>query len=55
MQQSFETEQLEMMVEQQRIMLDYAGMLLDGAVSSIIKPTVATNNFEIKPNIIQMV
>ena len=36
-------------------MSDYARPNLTGAESSILRPTVAANNFEIKPNIIQMV
>ena len=36
-------------------MSDYARTKLMGAESSILKPTVAANNFEIMPNIIQMV
>ena len=36
-------------------MLDYARPSLDGTQSSITRPTVAANTFEIKPNIIQMV
>ena len=36
-------------------MSDYARPNLMGAESSILRPTVAANNFEIKPNIIQMV
>ena len=41
--------------EQQRTMSDYARPSLMGTESSIVRPAVAANNFEIKPNIIQMV
>ena len=40
---------------QPRTMSDYARPNLMGAESSILRPTVAANNFEIKPNVIQMV
>ena len=36
-------------------MSDYTRPLLTGTESSIARPGVAANNFEIKPNIIQMV
>ena len=40
---------------QPRTMSDYARPNLMGTESSILRPTVAANNFEIKPNVIQMV
>ena len=36
-------------------MFEYARLSLTKIESNIVKPTVAANNFEIKPNIIQMV
>ena len=36
-------------------MMDYCRPNLDGASTSIARPRVAANNFEIKPNVIQMV
>ena len=41
------------MAENQRLRLDYARPSLIGIESSIMRPAVAVNNFEIKPNIIQ--
>ncbi|KAA3483462.1 Transposon Ty3-I Gag-Pol polyprotein [Gossypium australe] len=38
-----------------RTMYDYAKPGLTGTESSIVRPTIAANNFELKPNIIQMV
>ena len=43
------------MVEPQRTMFSYARPNMSGTKSSIVRPAVAANNFEIKPNIIQMV
>ena len=34
---------------------EYAKPFLTGTKSSIVRPNIATNNFEIKPNIFQMV
>ena len=42
-------------VFQPMTMADYARPSLNGAESSIVRPTIAANNFEIKPNMIQMV
>ncbi|KAA3483470.1 RING-H2 finger protein ATL63 [Gossypium australe] len=36
-------------------MFDYAKPHLTGAESSIIRPTISANNFELKPNTIQMI
>ena len=47
--------QLENMAEPQRIISKYAKPSLTRTESSIVRPNVAANNFEIKPNIIQMV
>ena len=38
-----------------RTMYDYAKPSLTGAKSSIVRPTVAANTFELKPNTIQMI
>ena len=43
------------MVKPQRTMYEYAKPSLTRTKSSIAKPTIVANNFEIKPNIIQMV
>src|SRR5262249_28131703 len=43
------------MKEAQRTMMDYAKPSFDGSNSSITRPTVVTNPFEIKPVIIQMI
>ena len=43
------------MAEPQRTMSKYGKPSLTGAESSMIKPTIIANNFEIKLNIIQMV
>ena len=43
------------MAEPQRTMFEYVKLSLIRVESSIVKPIVATNNFEIKLNIIQMV
>ena len=47
--------QLKNMAKLQRTMSGYAKPSLTRAKSSIILPTITTNNFGIKPNIIQMV
>ncbi|KAA3488570.1 RING-H2 finger protein ATL63 [Gossypium australe] len=36
-------------------MYDYAKPYLTRAESSIVRPTIAANNFEVKPNTIQMI
>ena len=41
--------------EANRTMYDYARPSLDGTQTCIARPNVAANNFEIKPNVIQMV
>ncbi|XP_010253000.1 PREDICTED: uncharacterized protein LOC104594412 [Nelumbo nucifera] len=38
-----------------RTMMDYAKPTLTGAASSIVRPAITANNFEIKPGIIQMI
>ncbi|KAA3460523.1 retrotransposon gag protein [Gossypium australe] len=38
-----------------RTMYDYAKPSLTGTESSIVRPTIAANNFELKPNTIQMI
>ncbi|XP_019052129.1 PREDICTED: uncharacterized protein LOC109114250 [Nelumbo nucifera] len=38
-----------------RTMMDYAKPTLTEAASSIVRPAIAANNFEIKPAIIQMI
>ena len=43
------------MAEPQRTMFEYAKPFLTRVESSIVRPTIAANIFEIKPNIIQMV
>src|SRR5262249_45777508 len=43
------------MVEEQRTMMDYVKPSFDGMSSSITRPVVATNTFEIKPTIIQII
>ena len=43
------------MAEPQRTMFDYARLDMPGTKSSIVRLAVTANNFEIKPNIIQMV
>ncbi|KAK8926414.1 hypothetical protein KSP39_PZI018814 [Platanthera zijinensis] len=40
---------------QQRTMSDYARPNLEGTETSIVRPAIANNNFELKPSIIQMV
>ena len=40
------------MAESQRTMSEYAKPSLIGEESSIVRLTIVTNNFEIKPNII---
>ena len=39
----------------ERTMYDYAKPSLDGTRTCITRPTITANNFEIKPNIIQIV
>ena len=51
----FGVDQPENMAKPQRTMSKYVRPLLIRTESSIVKPTVVANNFEIKPNIIQMV
>ena len=41
--------------DQIRTMMDYARPSRDGVTPSITRPTIAANNFEIKPAIIQMI
>ena len=43
------------MAQQPQTMMDYTRPLCSGADSSITRPAVAVNNFEIKPAIIQMI
>src|SRR5262249_61993280 len=43
------------MAEQQRTMMDYTKPSFDVTNSSITRPVVAANTFEIKPAIIQMI
>src|SRR5262249_27826814 len=43
------------MEEAQRTMMDYAKPSFDGTNSSITRPVVAANTFEIKPTVIQMI
>ncbi|KAK5840615.1 hypothetical protein PVK06_009518 [Gossypium arboreum] len=38
-----------------RTMYDYAKPSLTGAESSIVRPAIVANNFELKPNMIQMI
>ncbi|KAK5836217.1 hypothetical protein PVK06_011979 [Gossypium arboreum] len=38
-----------------RTMYDYAKTNLTGVESSIVRPAIATNNFELEPNTIQMI
>ena len=49
------TEMAQQEQEQNRTMMDYARPSRDGATPSITRSTVAANNFEIKPAIIQMI
>lgn len=39
----------------ERTMVDYARLFITGAWSSITRPPVQVHNFEIKPNVIQIV
>ena len=48
-------EVVEMAGEERQTMMDYARPPLHGVASSISRPNVAPNNFEIKPQVIQMV
>ena len=41
--------------QRERIMMEYATPSLNGTASSITRPAVTTNNFEIKLAIIQMI
>ena len=50
-----EVDHLGIMVEPQRSIYEYARQSLIETKSNIVRPTIATNNFEIKLNIIQMV
>ena len=43
------------MAEEHRTISDYARPSLTGTESSVLRPPIAANNFEIKPNTIQMV
>ena len=50
-----EVEQSEITVASQGSISDYERPDLDGATSSIVWPPIVDNNFELKPNFIQMV
>ncbi|KAL0453836.1 UNVERIFIED_CONTAM: hypothetical protein Slati_1361700 [Sesamum latifolium] len=39
----------------ERPMMEYSFPITDGTISSIVKPSVEANNFEIKPSIIQII
>ncbi|KAL0305274.1 UNVERIFIED_CONTAM: hypothetical protein Sangu_2493000 [Sesamum angustifolium] len=39
----------------ERPMMDYSFPTADGTISSIAKPTIEANNFEIKPSIVQII
>lgn len=52
---SVEIEQLEAMALPQRSISNCARPILDGVNLSIVWPPIATNNFELKLNFIQMV
>lgn len=52
---SVEVEQTEPVVAPQRSILDYARPNIEGVTSSIVWPQITANNFELKPNSIQMV
>ena len=41
--------------QEQKVLRDYAMPLVNGAISSIRRPAIQANNFEIKPAIIQMI
>ena len=41
--------------QEQKALRDYAMSSVNGAISSIRRPTIQANNFEIKPAIIQMI
>ena len=43
------------MAENQMTLHDHAMPNINEAQTSIVKPTINANNFEIKPNLIQMV
>ena len=49
-----EDAQSENMVKSLAMMFDYARTSLNKIGSNIVRPTIVANNFEIKPNIIQM-
>ena len=44
-----------MVNQEQKALRDYTMPSVNGATSSITKPTIQANNFEIKPAIIQMI
>ena len=41
--------------QEQKVLRDYAMASVNGAISSIRRPTIQANNFEIKSAIIQMI
>ena len=47
--------QTDLMAAPQRSILDFARPNREGAAPNIVHPPIATNNFEIKPNFIQIV
>src|SRR5262249_17668767 len=55
LQRTSSEESITEMAEAQRTMMDYAKPSFDGTNSSITRPVVAANTFEIKPAIIQMI
>ncbi|KAL0448385.1 UNVERIFIED_CONTAM: hypothetical protein Slati_1394900, partial [Sesamum latifolium] len=46
---------MEIMGVVERPMVEYSFPTVDGTISSIVKPSVETNNFKIKPSIIQII
>ncbi|KAL0394811.1 UNVERIFIED_CONTAM: hypothetical protein Slati_4447300 [Sesamum latifolium] len=46
---------MEVMGAVERPMMEYSFPTADGTISSIVKPSVEANNFEIKPSIIQII
>ncbi|KAL0454827.1 UNVERIFIED_CONTAM: hypothetical protein Slati_0821900 [Sesamum latifolium] len=46
---------MEIMGAVERPMMEYSFSTADGTISSIVKPSVEANNFEIKPSIIQII
>ncbi|KAL0449273.1 UNVERIFIED_CONTAM: hypothetical protein Slati_1483700, partial [Sesamum latifolium] len=46
---------MEIMGAVERPMMEYSFPTADGTISSIVKPSVEANNFEIKPSIIQII